>query len=187
MTRKEACFYLGVGEYATEEQIKKAYHYKVKLYHPDVNPDKNTNDYYIKVQEAYEFLMTSQPQYTNITNITNIRPTKIYSTTTDTKKSYQKQKDIERERKKIQKWDEEYRENRKHQQQINRYGEKYADSMSNKSKSKEDEVLDKIRAIWLAETIKRQIQADKEEKELNQKRKLYQAFMKHEMNENEDE
>ncbi len=50
--------------------------------------------------------------------------------------------------------------------------------MTGTSKSKEDEILEKIRAIWLAETIRRQIELDKENKEVLQRRKLYQAFMK---------
>ena len=49
--------------------------------------------------------------------------------------------------------------------------------MTGTSRSKEDEILEKIRAIWLAETIRRQIELDKEHKEVLQRRKLYQAFM----------
>ena len=60
MTRKEACYYLGIREDAPEDQIKRAYRYKAKLYHPDVNPDMDTREYYINVQEAYKFLMNDQ-------------------------------------------------------------------------------------------------------------------------------
>ncbi len=49
--------------------------------------------------------------------------------------------------------------------------------MTGTSRSREDEILEKIRAIWLAETIRRQIELDKEHKEVLQRRKLYQAFM----------
>ncbi len=31
MTRKEACYYLRIGENASEEQVKRAYRYKAKL------------------------------------------------------------------------------------------------------------------------------------------------------------
>ena len=47
MTRREACYFLGIGENASEEQIKRAYRYKAKLYHPDANPDSDTKEYYI--------------------------------------------------------------------------------------------------------------------------------------------
>ena len=57
--------------------------------------------------------------------------------------------------------------------------------MTGTSKSKEEEVLEKIRAIWLAETIKRQIELDKEHKEVLQRRKLYQAFMQQNMQEDD--
>ncbi len=57
MTRREACYFLGIGENASEEQIKRAYRYKAKLYHPDANPDSDTKEYYIKVQDAYEYLI----------------------------------------------------------------------------------------------------------------------------------
>ena len=59
MTRREACYFLGIGENASEEQIKRAYRYKAKLYHPDANPDGDTKEYYIKVQDAYEYLINN--------------------------------------------------------------------------------------------------------------------------------
>jgi curved DNA-binding protein CbpA len=198
MTRKEACFYLGVSETASDEQIKRAYRYKAKLYHPDVNPDMNTKDYYIRVQEAYEFLMSNPYKPTenkavynvnpiNFQNQAEVRPVKIFSSSFATRQSYQRQKDKEKEREKIQKWDEEYKQNKRHQQQTKLYGEKYADMMSKMQKSKEEEALEKIRAIWIAETIKRQMEADRVQKETMQKRKLYQAFMQHELNDDEDD
>ena len=60
MTRKEACYILGIKEDASDEQIKKAYRYKAKLYHPDVNPDSDTREYYIRIQSAYEYLLNQQ-------------------------------------------------------------------------------------------------------------------------------
>lgn len=57
------------------------------------------------------------------------------------------------------------------------HGKEYTDRMTGTSRSREDEILEKIRAIWLAETIRRQIELDKEHKEVLQRRKLYQAFM----------
>lgn len=230
MTRKEACYYLGIREDAAEEQIKRAYRYKAKLYHPDVNPNRNAQEYYIKVQEAYEYLM-SNPKDIFPSNMTantaasqgmndnnpfrgtavntmygnpfsanfaganaynanyfgaktvNARPAKVYASTATAKASYKKQKEKEKEREKIQKWDEEYKSNKRRQQQTQLYGKEYTDRMTGTSKSKEDEILEKIRAIWLAETIKRQIESDREHKEVLQRRKLYQAFMQQQMDE----
>ncbi|MDE5699472.1 MAG: DnaJ domain-containing protein [Lachnospiraceae bacterium] len=220
MTRKEACYYLGIREDAAEEQIKRAYRYKAKLYHPDVNPNRNAQEYYIKVQEAYEYLMsnpndifpsnatanTAAAQGMNGNNpfsannpganvynaytanyfgakTVNARPAKVYASTATAKASYKKQKEKEKEREKIQKWDEEYKSNKRRQQQTQFYGKEYTDRMTGTSKSKEDEILEKIRAIWLAETIKRQIESDREHKEVLQRRKLYQAFMQQQMDE----
>ena len=57
--------------------------------------------------------------------------------------------------------------------------------MNPSSKSKEEEILDKIRAIWIAENIKRQIAQDREQKEMLQRRKLYKAFMQQKMQDGE--
>lgn len=236
MTRREACYYLGIREDAAEEQIKRAYRYKAKLYHPDANPNRNTQEYYIKVHEAYEYLMSNSndsipssgtantaagqamnqnnpfrgatasgvygnPFSTNFTgansaNATNVnysnancfgaetagvRPAKVYASTAAAKANYKKQKEKEKEREKIQKWDEEYKSNKRRQQQTQLYGKEYTDKMTGTSRSKEDEILEKIRAIWIAETIKRQIELDKEHREVLQRRKLYQAFMQQQM------
>jgi hypothetical protein len=59
------------------------------------------------------------------------------------------------------------------------YGEKFADS---NKKPTEEEALERIRAIWLAETIKRQIEIDKQQKQAAQRRNLYKAFVQHDLN-----
>ena len=74
MTRKEACYYLGIGENASEEQIKRAYRYKAKLYHPDMNPNTDTKDYYIKVQKAYEYLMDHPNNISATGTTTTVNP-----------------------------------------------------------------------------------------------------------------
>lgn len=204
MTRREACYYLGIREDAAEEQIKRAYRYKAKLYHPDVNPDRNTQEYYIKVQEAYEYLMNNlnttygtppptgyaganpaSAYYSNANSFgaqtASARPARVYASTATAKASYKRQKEKEKERERIQKWDEEYKSSKRRQQQTQLYGQEYTDRMTGTSKSKEDEILEKIRAIWIAETIRRQIELDKEHKEVLQRRKLYQAFMQQQM------
>ena len=53
-------------------------------------------------------------------------------------------------------------------------------------KTKEEEILEKIRAIWIAETVRRQIEQDKEKKEAENKRKLYRAFMQQRIHEEEE-
>lgn len=228
MTRREACYYLGIGENASQEQIKRAYRYKAKLYHPDMNPDTDTKEYYIKIQKAYEYLLNhpggslstetattissgyypfgsagSKTMYganawqynsayyagamgtgeTGQTSRTpmNARPAKVYASTAAAKASYKKQKEKEKDREKIQKWEEEYKNTKKRQQQTQLYGKEYTDQMTGTSKSTEEEILEKIRAIWLAETIKRQIALDKEHKEVLQRRKLNQAFMQQQL------
>lgn len=200
MTRKEACYILGIKEDASDEQIKKAYRYKAKLYHPDVNPDSDTREYYIRIQSAYEYLLNQQTSGVSMNrsgngaygmanqpyqNPNNIRPAKIFESSAAARASYQRQKDKEKELEKIQKWDKEYKSNKKYKQQSQMYGQAYADRMSVHQRSKEEEALEKIRAIWLAETIRRQIAMDKEQKEAMQRKKLYQAFMQQKLNEEE--
>jgi len=184
MTRKEACYYLGIREDAPEDQIKRAYRYKAKLYHPDANPATDTKEYYIRVQRAYEYLMSdpgdipasgaaaSQAMYGNSpfgsaragsmygnpsaanrdhsgAGPANARPAKVYASTAAAKASYKRQKEKEREREKIRKWDAEYKSSKRRQQQTQLYGKEYTDRMTGTSRSREDEILEKIRAIWL--------------------------------------
>lgn len=210
MTRKEACYFLGIKENASDEQIKRAYRYKAKLYHPDANPAGDTKEYYIKVQKAYEYLMNN-PYFPNGTDNTSVnigrvmpnpqsvpnnpyfyqtppvpqRPVKIFATSAATRDSYKKQKEMASEHEKIEKWDKDYKESKRRRQQMQMYGKDYADKMNSPQRSKEEEVLDKIRAIWIAENIKRQINQDKEQKEMLQRRKLYQAFMQQKIQDNE--
>lgn len=206
MTRKEACYFLGIREDASEEQIKKAYRYKAKLYHPDANLSRDTKEYYIKLQGAYEYLLNHPYVPNNGENIAANtvgptpnqqmmpngvyfsqtprqpqRPAKIFATSTATRDSYKKQKEMASEHEKIEKWDKDYRDNKRRKQQMQMYGKEYADRMNPPPKSKEEEILDKIRAIWIAENIRRQIAQDREHKEMIQRRKLYKAFMQQKM------
>ncbi len=199
MTRKEASYFLGIREDATEEQIKRAYRYKAKLYHPDANPDTDTREYYIKAQEAYEYLINNPyiPTATASNNGKTIinsaynapfyyanvyanmppqqRPAKIFATDDKAKVQYQKQKQKEKERKKVQQWENDNKAGRLHTPPVQ--------AGTSGPKSQEEEILNKIRAIWIAETIKRQIDWDKQHSEALQRRKLYKAFMQQKIQE----
>lgn len=48
---------LGLNPGASLDDIKKAYRNKARQYHPDVNPSPDAEDMFIKVTEAYEFLI----------------------------------------------------------------------------------------------------------------------------------
>lgn len=205
MSRREACFFLGIREDATEEQIKKAYHYKAKLYHPDSNPDADAGAYYLKIQKAYEYLInnpyTDRPQEQRVNpqsmygvnpmpfyqnTVPPQRPAKIFATDDKIRAQYQRQKSKEKELKKVQRWESDYKSGKRRQQQAGLYGEAYAERTMGPARSKEEEILEKIRAIWLAETIKRQISYDREHKEALQRRKLYQAFMQQKIQEDDN-
>lgn len=195
MTRREACYFLGVKENASDEQIKRAYRYKAKLYHPDANPSGDTKEYYIKLQKAYEFLMNN-PYTSNQMSGTAVkqqpmsngacfyqtpppppRPVKIFASSAATRDSYKKQKEIASEHEKIEKWDKDYRNGKRRQQQRKQY--------ELPKRSTEEEIIEKIKTIWIAENIKRQIEQDREQKEMLQRRKLYKAFMQQKMQDND--
>jgi len=48
---------LGVTRQASEKDIKKAYRKKCKLYHPDINRNRNAHEQFLKISEAYEYLI----------------------------------------------------------------------------------------------------------------------------------
>ncbi len=194
MTRKEASYFLGIKEDADEEQIKKAYRYKAKLYHPDANPNIDTRDFYIKAQMAYEYLMNNPYTPTDNQNTTTVnsaynspfyytmpqpkRPAKIFSTDNKARAQYQQQKIKEKERKKVMQWENDTK--------AARQAAPLSSHHTESAKSYEEEVLQKIRAIWIAETIKRQIDLDKQHKEALQRRKLYKAFMQQKIQEEDN-
>ncbi|KAI0275112.1 DnaJ protein [Gloeopeniophorella convolvens] len=47
---------LGVGKDATPAEIKKVYFSLARKYHPDTNPDKNAQEKFVEIQEAYDIL-----------------------------------------------------------------------------------------------------------------------------------
>lgn len=174
LSRQEACKYLGIQENATDEEVKRAYRVMAKRYHPDVNVQIDTREIYIKIQEAYEYLL-AHPYTTPV-----VRQPRIFQTDTQLREQYRRQKHFEEERKKAMLREEAIKKQAKKASVVQQ------PKTGIKSKTKEEEVLEKIRAIWLAETIRRQIEQDKEKKEAENRRKLYQAFMQQRINEEEE-
>lgn len=170
LSRQEACRYLGVEERATDEEVKKAYRILAKRYHPDANTQTDTSELYIRIQEAYEYLL-AHPYVQPI-----VRQPRIFQTDVQTREQYRRQKRFEEERKKMLQREEMMKKQAVKQPKVN-----------SSSKTKEEEVLEKIRAIWIAETIRRQIAQDKEQKEAENRKKLYQAFMQQRINEEEEQ
>ncbi|MBB5173950.1 molecular chaperone DnaJ [Texcoconibacillus texcoconensis] len=60
MSKRDYYEVLGVGEGASESEIKKAYRKLARQYHPDVNDSPDAEDKFKEVQEAYETLSDSQ-------------------------------------------------------------------------------------------------------------------------------
>lgn len=57
---------LGVDENASPEEIKKAFRKLALKYHPDKNPDQNTNEQFLLICEAYEGLLDPQQEAATI-------------------------------------------------------------------------------------------------------------------------
>ena len=47
---------LGVNRNATHDEIRRAFRKLARCYHPDINRDKNTEDEFKQINEAYEVL-----------------------------------------------------------------------------------------------------------------------------------
>ena len=50
---------LGLHAGSSVDEIKKAYRKKARLYHPDINTSPDAKDLFIRVTEAYEFLLAN--------------------------------------------------------------------------------------------------------------------------------
>jgi hypothetical protein len=50
---------LGLHADSSVEEIKKAYRKKARLCHPDINPSPNARDLFIRITEAYDFLIAN--------------------------------------------------------------------------------------------------------------------------------
>jgi len=200
VTRQYACQCLGVAYHASTEEIKKAYREKVKCYHPDVNPQVDTTQMYMIIQNAYEFLMKNpympyinssiNSYQTTTMNTANVytndyrqdatRPTRVFGNDARVKSQYQKQKQVQKEREKVKQWEAEKRKKVEQVKEQSNSRNPYA-----KEISKEEELLQRIKAIWIAENIRRQVALEKERAEAENRRKLYRAFMQQRMQQDE--
>jgi uncharacterized protein YhaN len=59
MTLSDYYQILGLTIGSSENEIKKAYRQKARLYHPDINPSPDAKDKFIMATEAYEFLIAN--------------------------------------------------------------------------------------------------------------------------------
>lgn len=169
-----ACEQLGVSANASKDEIKKAYREKVKLLHPDACGSEISKEAYLKVQSAYEYLSThSAPVIVG----TPVRKNRVFGNDAKLNEQFKKQKEAEKSKKKAQNWELQKKKETKQIKEINN-AKKEIDS--------EEEILNKVRALLLAEHIKRQIALDKEKAEAENRTKLYRAFMQYQMREDAD-
>jgi curved DNA-binding protein CbpA len=56
---------LGLPVNSSITEIKKAYRIKARLYHPDINQTPDATDSFIRVTEAYEFLLANHSKITS--------------------------------------------------------------------------------------------------------------------------
>jgi hypothetical protein len=54
---------LGLSSNCSIQEIKNAYRIKARLYHPDINPSPDAKDLFIRVTEAYEFLLANHNKF----------------------------------------------------------------------------------------------------------------------------
>jgi hypothetical protein len=59
MTILEYYEILGLPPYSSTEEVRRAYRKKARLYHPDINNAPDAMDKFIKITEAYDFLIES--------------------------------------------------------------------------------------------------------------------------------
>lgn len=53
---------LGLKEDASNTEVKRAYRYLAKKFHPDINKSEGAEDVFIKITEAYEYLIYDKSQ-----------------------------------------------------------------------------------------------------------------------------
>ena len=65
MTLSDYFEILGLPVNSSIEEVKKAYRKKARLYHPDINHSPDAKDLFIRVTEAYEFLLSNFEKIAN--------------------------------------------------------------------------------------------------------------------------
>lgn len=60
--RKQYLQILGLPENASDQEIKKAYRRKAFLYHPDLNPDPRAKEQFVRIDKAYQYLISNEPE-----------------------------------------------------------------------------------------------------------------------------
>ncbi|NET45060.1 DnaJ domain-containing protein [Okeania sp. SIO2B3] len=65
---------LNIG--ASLGEVKASYRRLARLYHPDVNPDRQAKDKFIAVTEAYKILLKIAPSQTELPYNSTVKPTK---------------------------------------------------------------------------------------------------------------
>jgi ABC-type multidrug transport system fused ATPase/permease subunit len=55
------CKILDLNSGANKDEIKQAYRIKAKLYHPDLNPSPFANQEFIRIKQAFDYLMNYDP------------------------------------------------------------------------------------------------------------------------------
>lgn len=58
--RKQCLQILGLSDNASTEEIKKAYRRKAFLHHPDLNPSSKAKDEFVRIDKAYQYLLSDK-------------------------------------------------------------------------------------------------------------------------------
>lgn len=75
---KQAYQILGIPEYASKEEIKKAYRTLCKKFHPDRNSASDAVKYYIEVQQAYEMIEQMEQYHEKNSKLTSDTPYGVF-------------------------------------------------------------------------------------------------------------
>lgn len=100
---------LGVSQAATEQEIKRAYKQKAKLYHPDLNKSPDAHSKFLLLKKAYEVLINHKRKYSHKSSFNSNKPNPYYYTPPN-KFNYQGYDDWAEERKREKAFQEEIKQ-----------------------------------------------------------------------------